>query len=295
MLYKTYHVARSLAEAVSLLAGAEAATIRPIAGGTDLMLQLRERVLSVDGLVDVGAVPELKGLHLDNNTVRIGAAVTYREIIDSDLIGQHAYLLREASRAIGATQIQNMGTVGGNLGNASPAGDILPCLYALEARVSLAGPAGERSLPITGFLRGYRQTDLGSGELIKEIAFSALPPDTGSAFVKLGLRQGQAISVVMVAVVLQVQAGVICRAAVALGAVAPTIVHSPAAEAVLLGQAPSPELFEAAGEAARMDIVPIDDIRGTAAYRRHVARPLVRQALSQAWARSQARAHGVPQ
>jgi CO/xanthine dehydrogenase FAD-binding subunit len=288
MLYKTYHVARSLAEAVSLLAGAEAATIRPIAGGTDLMLQLRERVLSVDSLVDVGAVPELKGLQLENNTVRIGAAVTYREIIESDLIGRHAYLLQEASRAVGAIQIQNMGTVGGNIANASPAGDALPCLYALEGRVTVAGTAGERSLPLADFVRGYRQTDLRPGELIKEITFEALPPDTGSAFVKFGLRQGQAISVVMLAAILQVRLGIISRAAVALGAVAPTVVRSPAAEAVLLGQPPSPELFDAAGEAAREDIRPIDDIRGTAAFRRHVVRPLVREALGKAWARVQA-------
>jgi CO/xanthine dehydrogenase FAD-binding subunit len=285
MLYKSYHVAHSLAEAVALLAATDGSAARPIAGGTDLMLQLHERLVTVDALVDVSVVPELKSIRLDEGDVVIGAAVTYRELLDSDLIKRDAFLMREASQAVGATQIQNMGTIGGNIANASPAGDLLPCLYALDARLSVAGPAGERSLPIAEFIRGYRRIDLGPGELIKDIRFPALAEDNGSGFVKFGLRQGQAISVVMVAALLQVVQGRIRRVAVALGAVAPTIVRSPSAEAVLLGQPPSAELFASAASAARNDIRPIDDIRGTALFRRHVTQPLVREALCRAWER----------
>ncbi|MCC6192666.1 MAG: xanthine dehydrogenase family protein subunit M [Anaerolineales bacterium] len=293
MLYKSYHVAHSLSEAIALLASDGDGSVRPIAGGTDLMLQLRERPCSAERLVDVGSVPELKRLELQGDVVKIGAAVTYRELIESDLIAQQAYLLHEASRQVGATQIQNMGTIGGNLGNASPAGDLLPCLYALEAIITVASPGGERSLPVADFLRGYRQTDLRPGELIKDITLRALTPDTGSAFVKLGLRQGQAISVVMVAAVLGVRAGRIRRTAIALGAVAPTIVRSIAAETVLLGQRPTADVFDGAAAAARRDIRPIDDVRGTAAYRRHVTRPLVREALTKAWERAAASQTGA--
>jgi CO/xanthine dehydrogenase FAD-binding subunit len=144
---------------------------------------------------------------------------------------------------------------------------------------------GERRLAIRDFFRGYRQTDLRPGELIREITFTALPENAGSSFVKFGLRQAQAISVVMTSAVLEVEAGRISRACVALGAVAPLIIRSRSAEKLLLGKIPSHALFGRAGEAARADISPIDDIRASKQYRSHITKPLVQKALEIAWQR----------
>jgi len=286
MLYQSYHVAHTLEEAVSLLESANGATVRPIAGGTDLMLQLHERLARADVLVDISGVPEIQDIRLSDGTVHVGAAVTYSQILDSAVMKRYAPLLTEASRTVGATQIRNMGTVGGNLGTASPAGDSLPPLYALDASVTLTSSKGERNLPITAFIQGYRRTDLRAGELIKEISFPALPQGAGSVFVKFGLRQSQAIAVVNVSVVLHVRQERVERAAVALGAVAPMVVRSPAVEKLLLGQLLSEDLFEQAGEAVQQDISPIDDVRGSAAFRRHLAGALLREALASARRRS---------
>ncbi len=287
MMYKTYHVAQSIEEALSLLLKSVDRKVRFIAGGTDLMLQLRERIVEADMLVDISVIPEMKQISQDGSKISIGAVVSYSEMRQSDLLKKNGFLLVEASKLIGATQIQNMGTIGGNIGNASPAGDILPCLYALDAEIALQSADKKRSMPLRRFITGYRQLDLQPGELISGISFEALQPGMGSSFVKFGARQAQAISIVSVAAVLQVQAGKISRVAIALGSVAPTIVRSSSAEELLLSEQPSPDLFEKAGEAARDDISPIDDIRGSAAFRRYITQPLVSQALETAWRRTQ--------
>ena len=282
MLYKTYYRANSLKDVVDRLATSNGEKLRLHAGGTDLMLQLHEGLIEADGLVDIADVAELKIIRQEENTVRLGAAVTYTEMIDSQILNQHAHLLVDASKLIGASQIQNMGTVGGNLGNASPAGDTLPCLYALEAEVVLARAGGERRVPVDRFFQGYRQIDLQPEELIQELNFQLLEADTGSSFIKFGLRKSQAISLVMVATVIQVRQNRITKANVALGAVAPTIVRSPSAEAILIGARPSGKLFSLAGEAAQQDIHPIDDIRAGAEFRRHLTGILVYRALKTA-------------
>ena len=286
MLYKNYHSTESLEEALTLLTNSGGSLIQVIAGGTDLMLQLNERLATADTFVDISSIPELLEVSLEKKTIRIGACVTYRNIICSDLLKRHAFLLVEASKSIGAAQIQNMGTIGGNIVNASPAGDMIPCLNALDAEITLSSREGERSIPIGEFYLGYRQTSCRSNELVKEISFQSLPPDSASAFVKFGLRQSQAIAVVNVAIVLQIQGGTITRASVALGAVAPTIVRSFSAEKLLINQEPSLDLFERAGEAARDDISPINDIRGSADFRKYITRPLVKRALESAWIRT---------
>ncbi len=269
-LYQKYQAAQSLQDALAKLAVQDSRIVRVLAGGTDLMLQLHERQLSADVLVDVSCLEELRGVRLEPGRVVIGAATPFVEIIHSPLVRQHAFLLTEAARQIGAAQIQNMGTLGGNIANASPAADSIPCLYALEAEVVVCSLAGERIIPIAKFHQGYRKIDLQPGELIVEIRFPTRQADSGAAFVKFGLRQSQAISVVNVAVQLRLSNGLIEDSKVALGAVAPTIIRSLSVEQVLSGQIPSEELFELAAEAARKDARPIDDIRGSSAFRRHL-------------------------
>jgi CO/xanthine dehydrogenase FAD-binding subunit len=154
MLYHKYEVAHTLLEAVSLLDAHKDGNVRLVAGGTDLILQLHERILSADVLVDISRVPELRGIHEDAGWVIIGAATPFAEISRSELVLRHAYLLAEASKKIGAAQIQNMGTLGGNIGNASPAADAIPCLYVLNAEVVVQGFEGERQIPIAEFHQG---------------------------------------------------------------------------------------------------------------------------------------------
>jgi carbon-monoxide dehydrogenase medium subunit len=279
MLYQKYQVAHSLQEAMNWLDNKDGRQVRLIAGGTDLILQLHERILSADVLIDVSCVPELRRVRLEAGRLVIGATTPYVEIIRSPLVHQHAFLLVEASKQIGAAQIQNTATLGGNIGNASPAADAIPCLYALEAEVVVQSLTGERVIPIADFHQGYRKLDLRSNELIAEVRFPKPLVGSGTAFIKYALRKSQAISVVNVAVVLHLNQGKIDRAALALGAVGPTIIRSPSAEQILKGQPPSEALFEAAGEAARRDANPIDDLRGSASFRRYLVGVCVVRAL----------------
>jgi carbon-monoxide dehydrogenase medium subunit len=250
------------------------------------MLQLYEGVKKVDVLVDISGIPEMRMIEKKEETIHIGASLTYSEIIGSRLIRTHAPLLVEASQMIGAAQIRNMGTIGGNIANASPAGDILPCLYVLESDILISGLLGERLVQVNDFFIGYRQTSLKPGEIIKGISFRSMARNTGSAFLKFGLRQSMAISVVSVASSIQVLQNEIINASVALGAVAPTVVRSPSAERILIGQVPSLELFIKAGESAQADICPIDDVRGSAEFREYLTKILVKQALEKAWKRA---------
>lgn len=286
MLYETYYSPETVEDAADYLAQANGKRIRLIAGGTDLMIQLREHMVHADALLGLVRIAELKRIWSDDSQIHVGATATYTDIIKSKLVNRHAYLLVEASRLIGAPQIQHMGTIGGNLGNASPAGDTLPCLYVLDATVTLTSKEAERQVSMPEFMLGVRHTVLKPEELITKVSFEPLPQNAGSSFVKLGLRRSQAISVVDVAAVVYIAEGRITDARVALGSVAPTIVRSAAAEEVLIGEAPSEELFEHAAEATRKDISPITDIRGSAAYRHHVAKPLVKEALISALQRA---------
>lgn len=279
MLYKRYLRAQSLAEAVEMLKHAEGGRARLLAGGTDLMLQLHERILSADTVIDISRVPELCGVWVEDGEICIGAATTFAEIARSSLVHQHASLLAQAARQIGAAQIQNMATIGGNIGNASPAADALPCLYALEAQVVVCGLNGERRIPIEDFQLGYRKLDLLPGELIRTIRFRIPQDGTRTAFYKYGLRKSQAIAVVNAAAVLHLRDGQIDFARIALGAVAPTTIRSRRAEAALIGQPPTEDTFHRAGDAARSDASPISDVRGSAAFRRYLIAVSVIKAL----------------
>lgn len=287
MLYQDFYRPETLHEALDFMTQATSRRVRPIAGGTDLMLQLKEGVTSADALVDISGLSELKQIREEGDELHVGGAASYTDLIESPLINRYAYLLAEASRVVGAPQIQHMGTIGGNLANASPAGDTLPCLVVLEAQLTLASVDGTRQVAMSDFMTGVRRTVLQPHELITDISFRKLPAHAGSSFVKLGLRQSQAISVVDVAAVVYADQGRIDALRIALGSVAPTIVRSPSAERILAGQTPSEALFLEAGAAAREDISPISDIRGSAPYRLYVTQNLVREALANAWQRAQ--------
>lgn len=264
------HSVRTLREALELLSSGR--RLRVIAGGTDLLVQLRTGAVPKTDLLDISRVEELRFIRLEDGVLRIGALTTFMEIYRSELVRRYAPLLAEAAFTVGSFQIMNKATIGGNIVNASPAADSLPPLYALDAELRIVGPYGERLVGIRDFYRGYKRLDLREDELVAEVRIR--PPGDGyiGHFFKHGLRRGDAIAVVNGAVLLALRPdGVVRDARVALGAVAPTVVRSTSCERLLVGSRLSWEAMWRAAEAVVSDISPIDDVRGSAAYRRELS------------------------
>lgn len=270
---------RTLTEACHALA---VAGRRPIAGGTDVIPQWRAGRFQVETVVDLSHVPGLSGVALRDSEIAIGALSTYTELHATPVLRAHAPLLAEVSAMIGGVQTQNRGTIGGNIANASPAGDTLPPLLVLDAQVDLISATGERSLALSDFLRGPGQTALATHEIICRIRFAPLPRGARSLFLRLGNRQGMVISVVSAAFVLQLDGhGRVEDARIALGAVAPTAIRCAEAEALLRGRRLDGDLIARAADAAVAAARPISDVRASAAYRRHGVGVLVRRGLTQ--------------
>jgi CO/xanthine dehydrogenase FAD-binding subunit len=258
--------------------------LKIIAGGSDVLVQLRDGVIKPQKLLNIISVKELRFVTKQDGRIHIGALATYNDITTSPLTRGEAWPLAAASRQIGATQLQNTATLGGNLGNASPAGDSLPPLYALDAIVVTRSKSGTREIPIEQFYISYRKTALKPDELIAEVHFKALGKDDRGAYKKLGLREANAISIVDVAVVLRGRNGneAFEEARVALGAVAPTIRRARACEQALTRKPITRETLKNAATLATDDAVPIDDIRGSARYRKDMVASLVYEALEEA-------------
>jgi len=280
-MWQNYCFPKTLPEALTLLAEHSEDT-RIIAGGTDLILELERGVRHVPTLVDVTRIPGLDDIALDNGTVRLGPLVTHSQVVVSDLLVEKAFPLAGACWQVGSPQIRNRGTIAGNLINASPAGDTITPLWALGASVILgSGQRGERDLPFEEFFLGVRRTALQPDEMLVSIQFPALKANERGTFLKLGLRQAQAIAVVNVAVVLGFEDDRISRASIALGSVAPTIIRATDAEESLIGRPLMEYTMARAGELAAAAARPIDDIRGSADYRRAMVRVLTVRALRQ--------------
>ena len=254
--------AKSLGEALTILRDDQRT---PIAGATDLYVALNFGTLEPRRFLDIWAVSELREISMKGTTLVIGALATYTSLIRSRLVATTLPMLVEASRQVGGSQIQNRGTIGGNVANASPAGDSLPVLAAVDAMVVLRSADAERRVPITKFYTGYRKTVMRRDELIVAIE---IPPVEGKQwFRKVGTRAAQAISKIVVA-------GVRARVPrIAFGSVAPTVVRVPETERSLAAGA---TIDEAALILSR-EITPIDDLRSTAEYRMRVATNLLRR------------------
>lgn len=242
---------------------------RPLAGGTDLLVRLYKGEERPRRLVYVGRIPELKSLSIDNDVAEIGAAVTHATLLRSPLAARLP-VLKQALSSIGGPAIRAMGTLGGNLANASPAADGLIPLYLLEAHVKTMGPAGERTIPVDRFVRGPGVTDLGVGELIRSILISIPKQHPLSYFRKVGRRRALYIAVASLGALLWVEDGRIREARLALGSVAPTVVRPKSVEQAMVGRSIHPDamrtLTQRVAEASR----PIDDLRAPASYRRQV-------------------------
>jgi carbon-monoxide dehydrogenase medium subunit len=278
MWHEYYNVATT-EEAIRLL-GEQGERARIVAGGTDLILELERGVRrGIQTLIDITRIPDLDRITLDeDDIIHLGPMVTHNHCAASKLIRERAFLLARAAWEVGAPQIRNRGTVAGNLITASPANDTITPLMALKAWVVLASARGERKIMLKDFYTGVRKTVMQPDEMLVDIAFPALKksqrPLQGQCgtFIKLALRRAQAISVVNVAVVLDLEAATVKSASITLGAVTPTIVHAEAAENYLTGKELTEEVVAEAAKLAMEASRPIDDIRGSAAYRREMVR-----------------------
>ncbi len=278
---------RDLASAYAVLAAAPPdSPARPIAGGTDLMVALTGELGEPPAsIVDLWAIDALRGIAIDDGALSLGALTTYTDIRRSALCRQHVPALVEAAATIGAAQIQNRGTLGGNIANASPAGDTLPVLLAADASFVLGSERGEREVPAAAFWTGYRRTALAPDELVLRIRIP-LAPGRAMTFRKVGTRRAQSISKVVLAVAWRSPADEPGAAwsdvRVALGSVAATPIRATAAEAALEGRPPTPETADLAAETLAGELAPIDDVRSTAAYRRLVAARLLHRTVREA-------------
>jgi xanthine dehydrogenase small subunit len=268
---------RSLDEAVRHLQDDPA--LVPTAGCTDLMVRGPEALHRMDRVIDLLGVPELRGIREVDGGLEIGATTSFSEIRSSAAMRAAFPILAEAAALVGGWQIQNRATLGGNMANASPAGDSLPALLALDAVVVAAGAGGLREIPYAGFHAGYRRTALQPGEIVVRVRLPWLPAGSVQAFRKVGTREAQAISKVVVALAGRVEDGRIADLRLAAGSVAATPVRLRAAEDAVRGLPPSPETADLAGREAAREITPIDDVRSTADYRRFALKRVVRRLM----------------
>ncbi len=257
----------------------------PLAGGTNLVVDLRARQIEPDRLVGLGRLRGLRGIDRTNGHVVMGAGTTISDVLRDSAMAQEAPALVEAARWFGGQMVRNAATLAGNLCYGSPAADMVPPLLVLDAEVTLQSTAGSRRLSLADFHRGYRQTARRSDELLTQITWPQPQAGSANAFYKLSRRKGDAITVVGVAVALTIEADRCRRARIALGAVAPTVIRARAAEQMLEGEVLTPALIDAAARQAVEAARPIDDVRASAEYRRHAVHVLTRRLLEQVRAR----------
>ncbi len=257
---------------------------RIIAGGTDLVVEMKQGTRSPAVLIDISRIPGLNRITQDGEgRIHLGPLVTHNQVVASDLCVSRAYPLAQACWQVGSPQIRNRGTVAGNLVTASPANDTITPLWALGAEVTLRSQQGKRTIPLHDFFLGVRRTALAPEEMLTDIAFPQLAGNERGIFSKQGLRRAQAIAVVNVAVILRFDGDIVRRASLTLGSVAPTIAQAAEAEAVLEGKKLGEAVIAQAAELAAAAVNPIDDIRSPAAYRREIVRVHTARALRQLW------------
>ncbi len=274
-----YAAPTSAQEAVALLSehGDQA---KVLAGGTDLIVDLKHDPGKVSLLVDVTEIPEFLGIEETDEGLRIGSMAKYGEIMEHPLCLEYTPEIVAASHTVGAVQTRNLGTIGGNLVTCVPSADSAPSLLVLDAEVTVAGTEGNRRMPLTDFFVGPRKTSLEPHELLVDIRIPKANLGKPSHFLKFGLRKGQALALVNAAAALWLDdKGAIAEPRIALGAVAPTPILCPKAEAVVAGKQPTDELLEEAAEVAVTECKPIDDFRASADYRRHLVRTMTYRCL----------------
>ncbi len=280
-----YKAPETIEEAVGLLKEA-GGSARLLAGGTDLVVQMKERATRFPypaTIVSLDRVSELRGVDFsDGEDLRIGAGATMTDVATHPAVRERYAALAEGAGVVGSLQTMNMATIGGNVCNAAPSADTAPPLLVYEAEAVIIGPNGRRTMPIAEFFRGPGETALAPDELLAELRLPTPPARTGAVYQRNTPRKQMDIAVVGVAVALTLSGDTIERARVALGAVAPTPLRATSAEAALEGQSSNDETFAKAAEAATQDSSPITDIRASADYRRHLVKVMTTRLLAEA-------------
>ena len=268
----------SLDEALGAL-GDDAA---PLAGGTNLLVDMRAGTAPTR-LVGIDRLAGLRRIDTTGGRVALGALTTITDVLRHPDMATLGPSMVASARLFGGQMVRNAATVAGNVAYGSPAADMMPPLLSLDAEVTLTSARGSRSMPLDGLFTGFKESVRESDELITEIAWPTPAANSANLFYKLGLRKGDAVSIVCLAVTVAAEAGACSRARIALGAVAPTVIRAREAEAMLEGAALTPALIDAAGRRAAEECSPIDDIRASASYRRHVVHMLTRRLVAHAW------------
>jgi carbon-monoxide dehydrogenase medium subunit len=283
------HRPRSIAEAVKLLG--KLGDVRLLAGGTDLLVDIKQDLIQVKNLISLQEIKELRGIIEEQARIRIGAMVTPYEILSSNLINRHIPALADAARSMAAAQIRSVATVGGNIASAVPSADLPPMLIAADASVILDCNA-PREIDLSEFFTGPRATVCGTGEVLTSVYLPLPPRNTGFSYKKLTLREANALAVVGIASRITLSERTIKKAAIVLGAVAPTPLLAEKASDFLIGKKPSETVFEKAAALAKEEGKPISDVRSSAWYRRELIKVLSRRALDEALALAQAQTRG---
>ena len=278
-----YKVPNTIEEAIELLwqAGGKA---KIIAGGTDLVIGLRNGDLSPQFIIDITKIEDLRKIVEKNGTVSIGAAVTHSEIASSSLVKKYGKVLSDAASEIGSPQIRNMGTIGGNIINASPAADTIPPLMVLNAMGRVVSKEGEREVPLGQLFKGPYKTNLKPHDLLVQITFQKLPPETKSSFVRLARRDAMAIARMSVAIVLQMEKrkSRIKDIRISAGSVTPTPQRMSEAETFLKGKSPDEESLQKASLKVSEAMIRQSGIRTSTAYKRPVVEALFVRAMRKA-------------
>lgn len=280
----SFHSPQTITEALNLLRELEGARI--IAGGTDLLVDIKQGLTEAKNIISLQNIKELKGIEKKNNKIRIGALTTPQELISDSLINQHIPALSDAARSMAAPQIRSMATIGGNISSAVPSADLPPSLIAAEATVELQCLDVSRHETLSSFFAGPRETICGEEELLTSIHIPLLPANTGMSYKKFTLREANALAVAAVAARITLKGQLMTKVIIVLGAVAPTPVIAVKASEFLTRKEPSESLFREAASMAKEESQPISDLRGSIWFRKELIEVLTRRALDEAWNRA---------
>jgi len=263
----------SLDEVFALKAQEPGAVI--LAGGTDLLVRMRAAGISPPALIGIERIPGLSEITVSEGVIRIGVMTTHQTLLDSPVIGKLLPLLHKAAQVLGSPPIRHMGTIGGNICTASPAGDLLPALYVLDAELELSSHGGKRVIPVGEFITGPGKTLLAGREILTGVRISIPDPSCQGYYLKVGQRQALAISIISMAALLKISNdGILQSGRFAWGSVGPTVMRFPDIESAITGRIFGSEVLAEVGVRTAGRIQPISDIRASAAYRKMVAEGL---------------------
>lgn len=282
-----FHEPTSIDEVCEILAtyGAKA---KLLAGGTDLMVNMKKKIMAPKHLVCLSRISSMHGIEEKGDQIIIGGRYTVAELTVDTLVEEKLGALRSGAKALGSPLVRNRATIGGNIGSARPAADLPPSLIAYGATAMLESRRGKRELPLGDFFKGPGFTEIDVDEILTEIRVPVPGQGEGAGYINLGVRKAQDCNIVNVAsfIALDEKNGRVKNARIVMGSVGPTPLRAATAEAVLIGRKPDGNLFLEAGEAARQDCTPIDDFRGAASYRKAMVGVLTKRTLAIAYRRA---------